>query len=88
MNNVTGLITNLWQNDPVLVIALGVILILLVYLEIMHLRVQLLANALGAVGDVISSSGSGDSGSGCVTTLLTLILMIGLLFGIFIVLFV
>lgn len=88
MNNITGFLTNLWQTDPVLVLALGFILVLLVYLQIMHLRVQLLANALGAVGDVISSSSSNESGGGCVTNLLMLILIIGLLFGIFIVMFV
>lgn len=88
MNIVTGFITNLWQHDPLLVIALGFILVLLVYLEIMRLRIRLLANTLSVVGEVFNSNrSSGSDGSGCVTNLLMLVLIIGFLFGIFAVLF-
>ena len=79
----TELLIHLWNYDPLLVLAGGFILGLLTYLEIMRLRIQLINNALGALGEVIHNNGAGDNGGGCITTLLMLALITMLLLGIY-----
>lgn len=79
----TELLIRLWEYDPLLVIAGAFILGLLVYLEIVRLRVQLINNALGALGEVLHNDAPVDNGGGCVTTLLMLALILILVVGIY-----
>ncbi|RME83612.1 MAG: hypothetical protein D6775_07670 [Caldilineae bacterium] len=82
----TRFVASIWYADPLLVIALGIIFLLLVYVEIQNIRLRMLSNALHVVSAVLQrSEGDAEDGSiidGCFTTLLMMALIVLLLLGI------
>ena len=78
----TALLLDLIRHDPVLALAIMLIIVLGVYVQIMRLRIMFITRTLDAAFNRIRNEGH-DEGGGCLGTLALFIIVVVLLFVFF-----
>ena len=81
----TELLIHVWEQDPLLVISVGLIVVLLVYIEGQRLRIQMINTAFNGLGNSLRGEGGNVEGGGCLANLLALLLVVILLVAIYMV---
>jgi hypothetical protein len=74
----TTLLLDLIRQDPILALAIMIIIVLGVYVQIMKLRIMFITRTLDAAFNNIRNEGH-DGGDGCLGTLILLIIVVILL---------